>query len=647
MGVKTKAGAAGLVAFAILLASVPAAAQEAKGFNLNRFDPSERGSDWFVLDSLDLRGHKRHAIGVVADYAYKPLVIYEPDGAERAAVIKWQAFTHLGASLVLWDRVRAGFSLPILLSQFSENSHIGATTFKPATNSTIGDIRVASDVRLFGENGDPMTAALGLAVYVPTGDRSSYTGDGKARLTPRLQVAGDVSPFAYAARLGFNYRAQTERFADTPMGSEVAFAVSAGVRALDNRLLFGPELYGTTGTSSGAFFSKATSPFEVLFGAHYRIASDFHLGLGVGPGVTRGLGTPLWRGAAMLEWHPAYEPPAPPSPPDRDHDAIADGLDACPESPGIWTDEPRTNGCPPPPPDRDRDGVVDPEDACMDVPGPATQDPRTNGCPVTPPDHDGDGVLDPEDACPEQAGVATQEPQTNGCPPPPPDRDGDSIIDAEDACPDHPGARSDDPKKSGCPVARMEGDQIRITEQVKFATGSAKLLPESDGVLDAVLEVLKKHPAISKVRIEGHTDAKGAEYANRLLSKDRAAAVAAWLVKRGIDKKRLESAGFGSSKPIDSNDTEAGRQNNRRVEFHVVLAQPAPESSLENGNQKAAEDGKALGAEKIGTGGPSTSAPPGLPPGAVDGNADVAAPGMPPVITRVPNVRPQGPAPKK
>src|SRR5262249_43471155 len=55
--------------------------------------------------------------------------------------------------------------------------------------------------------------------------------------------------------------------------------------------------------------------------------------------------------------------------------------DACPDVPGVKTDDPKTNGCPPPPPDRDGDGVLDKDDACPDVPGVATNDPKTNGCP--------------------------------------------------------------------------------------------------------------------------------------------------------------------------------------------------------------------------------------------------------------------------
>jgi outer membrane protein OmpA-like peptidoglycan-associated protein len=113
------------------------------------------------------------------------------------------------------------------------------------------------------------------------------------------------------------------------------------------------------------------------------------------------------------------------------------------------------------------------------------------------------------------------------------------------------------------------GKQIVILDQVKFATGSAKILPSSDGILNAVLTVLTSHPEITHVSVEGHTDNVGAAAMNKSLSGRRAASVVDWLVKHGIDKARLSSVGFGMERPIDSNDTPEGRQNNRRVEFHI------------------------------------------------------------------------------
>jgi outer membrane protein OmpA-like peptidoglycan-associated protein len=179
------------------------------------------------------------------------------------------------------------------------------------------------------------------------------------------------------------------------------------------------------------------------------------------------------------------------------------------------------------------------------------------------------------DACPDVPGVKTADPKTNGCPP---DRDGDGILDSDDACPDVPGPSNPDPKKNGCPLAEIAQGQVKIRDQIKFRFDSAELDPASDPILQAVAAILVEHKEIVHVRIEGHTDNKGGAAYNLALSQRRAASVLKWLTGHGIDKKRLESQGLGLKTPIDSNATDEGRRNNRRVEFHIVEAgaQSAP-----------------------------------------------------------------------
>ena len=103
-------------------------------------------------------------------------------------------------------------------------------------------------------------------------------------------------------------------------------------------------------------------------------------------------------------------------------------------------------------------------------------------------------MLDKDDACPDVAGLKTDDPKTNGCPDP--DRDKDGIPNDQDACPDEPGKPDPDPKKNGCPKAYVQAGQIKITDQVKFKTGSALILPgkDSEEVLGAVLTILVDHP---------------------------------------------------------------------------------------------------------------------------------------------------------
>jgi len=109
---------------ALLFSAAPAFAQQTTqaGFSLDRFEPSERGSDWFALESLDLRGHMRPAFGVVGDYGYKPLVLYDQDNNERAAIVRHSLIAHVGGSLVLWDRLRLAVSYPFALTQSGDQA---------------------------------------------------------------------------------------------------------------------------------------------------------------------------------------------------------------------------------------------------------------------------------------------------------------------------------------------------------------------------------------------------------------------------------------------------------------------------------------------------------------------------------------------
>ena len=119
-------------------------------------------------------------------------------------------------------------------------------------------------------------------------------------------------------------------------------------------------------------------------------------------------------------------------------------------------------------------------------------------------------------------------------------------------------------------------DRIIINDTVKFVTGKAKLKPESYDLLDAVVCLMTHSAQLQRksVRVEGHTDSVGGDDMNMRLSQARAKSVADYLIRAGLAKDRVTSVGIGETKPIDSNDTDAGRAKNRRVEFHLVNVIP-------------------------------------------------------------------------
>ena len=229
---------------------------------------------------------------------------------------------------------------------------------------------------------------------------------------------------------------------------------------------------------------------------------------------------------------------------DRDGDGIADFLDACPDVKGVAS----AKGCP----DKDGDSVVDSLDRCIDVAGLATEDPATNGCP----DKDGDGVTDADDRCPEVKGTLALK----GCV----DTDNDSIIDPDDACPEVAGTVAN----KGCPEVVEAAPAVMGLENVYFETSSAKISEGYQAVLDAAAKNLKENSEI-KIEIVGHTDSTGPESFNKSLSKNRANAVKAYLVKKGISSKRMTATGFSSTQSAGDNNTEEGRAKNRRVELRI------------------------------------------------------------------------------
>ena len=121
------------------------------------------------------------------------------------------------------------------------------------------------------------------------------------------------------------------------------------------------------------------------------------------------------------------------------------------------------------------------------------------------------------------------------------------------------------------PRVEITDDKILISEKIQFERGKAKIRSVSDDLLAEVAKVLNENPRIKKIRIEGHASAEGQAKRNLKLSKQRAEAVRDHLVRRGkVAPERLEAEGYGSDRPIGDNETDTGREANRRVEFVIV-----------------------------------------------------------------------------
>jgi outer membrane protein OmpA-like peptidoglycan-associated protein len=249
--------------------------------------------------------------------------------------------------------------------------------------------------------------------------------------------------------------------------------------------------------------------------------------------------------------------PQPPAQPpqnlvlDTDGDGLVDRVDKCPTEAGAGPD-----GCPIK--DSDGDGIMDNEDKCPDVRGEAP-----DGCPLK--DSDGDGIPDSKDKCVIEKG----EPP-DGCPATR-DSDHDGIIDSKDKCPNQPETMNGFEDDDGCPdelPARVKAF-TGVIQGIEFDREKASIRPSSSAALDKSAAVLTEYPSL-RVLITGHTDNAGIRARNVQLSKDRAEAVKAYLVGKGVAASRIETKGAGPDEPIDSNVTAAGRQRNRRIEFKLI-----------------------------------------------------------------------------
>ena len=180
-------------------------------------------------------------------------------------------------------------------------------------------------------------------------------------------------------------------------------------------------------------------------------------------------------------------------------------------------------------------------------------------------DRDHDGIINGKDQCPDQAEDYDGFEDDDGCPEA--DNDHDGVLDDDDECPDQAGPRSND----GCPehgtVVWRHG-RLVIFGKVHFEHrlgAHRSAAPRSCSIRSPYM--VKEHPEVGRIRIEGYTDNVGPPDMNLKLSRDRAESVRVALVERGVARDRLRTEGYGESHPVAPNRTRAGRAKNRRVEF--------------------------------------------------------------------------------
>ncbi|XYI01279.1 OmpA family protein [Sorangium sp. So ce1128] len=482
---------------------------------------------------------------------------------EHGAPVSSQFIGYLNGGVEFLDRFSVQVGLPFVAFQTSnqtnDSSVSGAQDAASPSSFAVMDLRLDARAILVRSDDGFFKLGVNAAAWVPTGSKISFSGDKATSAMVGLSGEIDLKSMFFVLNTGVQFRPFAS-LNDFNVSNEWRWGLGGFVPLRNGTLRLGAQIFGSTGLGRSTTFTGDNTPLEWM--AEGRLALDEKkkgwLGVGGGTRLTGGY-APDFRLVGVIGYSFGI-------------------ADVEPKSPGR-----RFLAVPPRAADTDKDGLPDDIDLCPTDPEDGKPPNADDGCPALP-DRDGDGIPDISDKCPDQPEDFDKINDKDGCPED--DADEDKIADAKDACPKEPGEPSPEPAKNGCPqfIRRITGSsEIQILKQVQFATGSARILQNSYGILDEVVRLLKVNPEITLVAIEGHTDNRGPDQLNEKLSNDRAHSVRTYLIDRGgIDPARLTAAGFGPRRPIDTNDTEAGRQKNRRVEFHIRESNTAGNKAGDN-----------------------------------------------------------------
>jgi len=577
------------------------------GFDIQRFKPAKDSRGFFMTGQSAVLSHLDFNANAYMNFARNPLELSIPgDGARIDGVVDGITTMDLSVALGLFNVLSIAVGMPITMNQ----DRTGLILPEDGSNSGFNDIGIDAKFKLLDRQEEFVGVAVLASLTLPTGNAKRLFGAGS--VTAEGNVIADFQPtgdLVIATNLGYRYRNEVVEFGRVVVDDELTAKIGAGYRldrfeALRKWEVIA-EAFGSTVVKK-AFKKERSSPIEVLAGMRRYTDEGFTFNVGVGAGLTRGIGAPDYRALMGLTFHPfAKDPGTCELPP-----PVVENTPSCayegPEDLDGFEDD---DQCPDP--DNDGDGILDVDDGAPfeaeDKDGFRDDD----GVPDF--DNDGDGIDEPGDQCPDEAEDFDHFEDHDGCPEegtpegdaaessllssetPPcifgpedmdgfedhdgcadPDNDGDNIADAADKCPlvaeDLDGFEDED----GCPEkgegkAVLVGKKIEILDRVYFKTASAKInIKKSAPVLDAVATILRENEWIKTIEIQGHTDNRGAAAYNRRLSQDRAAEVMTYLAEKGITATRLRAKGFGPDLPLESNNTAKGRAANRRVEFVVL-----------------------------------------------------------------------------
>ncbi|MDX2021621.1 MAG: OmpA family protein [Deltaproteobacteria bacterium] len=486
----------------------------------------------------------------------------------------------------------------------------------------LGDIGVHPKLRLSNASRNKIGFALIPSIYLPTGNKERFLGEGKVIIQPTAVIDsefGKSGRFRIGLNAGARIRTSNSEFIDNPatfthsiggmnqntgkgirLGNELLGGVGVSFAVVPEKFDLVGEVYGQYGLASKLIDGPNTSNLkplaEAIAGIKLYMARNSFFQAGGGWGILQSYGA-AERGRIYVGF--IFEP----SIGDRDRDGYKDDVDQCPDDPEDFDDFEDEDGCPDP--DNDQDGILDEDDQCPNDPETKNGYKDEDGCPDDQnSDRDGDGIPDDEDQCPDDPEDKDGFEDKDGCPDPDNDKDGildvddlcpndpedkdgfedtdgcpdldndkDRILDKDDKCPNEPETYNGTEDEDGCPdkgrVIVRKG-KLEILDKIYFETDSDVIKDISFPLIDAIAATLNGNPQIEMIEIQGHADERGDDAHNLDLTERRTASVKRALEQRKVDGLRLTSHGYGETKPICREHNEACWSQNRRVEFVIL-----------------------------------------------------------------------------
>jgi OOP family OmpA-OmpF porin len=547
------------------------------------------------------------------------LLVYEDwEGVVETPLLDDVLALNLSARAALTPRLSVALMGPLLLRSEGASGQQGAG---------LGDLRLAAPIGLIIRESKGLALGVVPGLDLPTGDSTQYAGD------PGLGLSGILAAGWRAERLSLDLNVGAQRH---PAAEATQSAEAIGGAAL---LLAGGASFALSpslGVAAEANLQRALGegivrPGEGLLSARGQLGTGLTWTAGAGVGLGEAVGAPQWRLFGGVGYARVVDPAS-----DRDLDGIVDDLDACVRKAEVKNGYNDADGCPDALAELDLTVLNDQGEpvvgASLSVDGLSLTTDAQGRLPVPPraPDAGLSTSLSAEGYSPLPISRPTlsEGPQAEtvtlpwlpgtvrlivkdeaGQPVP-------AVVELKGPTPQArrqlsaegrdqlvlgagdwqllvsapgKGAEVRQIKLDGVstaltvveltltvPVVELQAKEVVITQAILFDLDAATLRPDAEPILRQVAGLLIQHPELTRVEIQGHTDDQGEADYNLTLSQARVETVRTWLIASGVDADRLVAKGYGESKPIQPNTTEAGQAANRRVQFVILAQQPPP-----------------------------------------------------------------------